>query len=812
MAKKIIIAGELESVASDHKVADASQIKDSSKNNKSQEQINTETYTHVENIDAALESLSPEQQGAIEVANKANSNEARIGYYTCNTGASTAAKAFSAVGYLLTAGGSIKIKMTYANTADNATLNINSTGAMPLYYDGERASANNTWEEGETVEVYYDGTSYYANNVAGGSGSGDGAFDVSAKYPTSGVEGGNTYTLEGALTVLNANLSASKKKGGMSIKFIQSSDNNYVQFRYLFEYSNTTEGNASFTNPGNWQEEEIPIGKSIDLSNYDKLFGWIGEDGNMRNNVDSQHYAVGLSPMPSYISIKSNIVIGARITFAQDIADDGSWTLCSGVGRIIVPTGGVENLIPPSDAKYIIIGSRSNNTQEEGRYNPDSVIFEYTLHDFSVIFENTFHDFIDTNITNSVVTCDFDILKPLAGHINTFGQKDPNQPTGLHYAVPLMEATKISVTSKDISASYYVFASSVNGNDWVNIGERISVPQDESETLMVPPNATYLVVGCRAHDGQTLGRFAPALCLINVPIRNQQIWDKIVYVDTLSEKQNVALQKIEENKQEIEETKQEIEEANKNRMAGGFTLATYNIGRLSYGVSKDSIITQSNYNVYLARYREIVKELNADMIFLEEYNDVFCANYDGAPKYTKDVLFSDYPVRRVEEDLEGTSKYNVSFFSYRYLTNITKGYLVEDTNRYYIKGEYHINGVVVGIIAAHLPHVNGDDDATAISWLNAMISLMSSYDFVIFCGDTNMVGNKAHFSALTNAGYTIANCGDFGDFPTYIVGSPNKCVDQIAVRGFKISNVRMVEIDDASDHYPLVCDLIMSNI
>lgn len=163
-------------------------------------------------------------RGAIDV---------RTGYFVCESGASTAAKTINAPGFVLTSGGSIKIKMTNVNTADNATLNINSTGAKALYYGGERASASNTWEAGETVEVYYDGTNFYANNVAGGSGSGDGAFDVSAKYPTSGVEGGNTYTLEGALAVLNANLSASKKKGGMIIKFIQSSDNKYVQYRLM---------------------------------------------------------------------------------------------------------------------------------------------------------------------------------------------------------------------------------------------------------------------------------------------------------------------------------------------------------------------------------------------------------------------------------------------------------------------------------------------------------------------------------------------------------------------------------------------------
>jgi beta-lactamase superfamily II metal-dependent hydrolase len=222
MAEKTInIGGRLHSTATGNVVAWANEILDDSKNKK-QSDINTETYTLVNEVKAKLDGLSPEQQGALDVATKANKNEANLGYYVCSTEENIAAKVISdATGYILSKGGSIKIKMTNANTANNATLNINSTGAKALYYDGERASANNSWEAGETVEVYYDGTSYYANNVAGGSGSGDCAFDISAKT------GQNYETLNAALTAANSILSASKKKGGMSIKFIQTTPATY---------------------------------------------------------------------------------------------------------------------------------------------------------------------------------------------------------------------------------------------------------------------------------------------------------------------------------------------------------------------------------------------------------------------------------------------------------------------------------------------------------------------------------------------------------------------------------------------------------
>lgn len=97
-------------------------------------------------------------------------NAASVGYYVCDTAAATAAKVVNASGYVLRIGGNIRIEMTHANTADNATLDINNTGAKALFYNGEQASASNSWEAGEVLTVYYDGTQY---QCASGGGSAD---------------------------------------------------------------------------------------------------------------------------------------------------------------------------------------------------------------------------------------------------------------------------------------------------------------------------------------------------------------------------------------------------------------------------------------------------------------------------------------------------------------------------------------------------------------------------------------------------------------------------------------------------------------
>ena len=105
----------------------------------------------------------------------------QIGYYVCETAAATSAKTVAASGYILATGGCLHIKMTNANTAENATLNINGTGAKALYYDGAQASSTNSWEAGEVLEVYYDGTQYQCASGGGG------VFDTGEKVSETGI-------------------------------------------------------------------------------------------------------------------------------------------------------------------------------------------------------------------------------------------------------------------------------------------------------------------------------------------------------------------------------------------------------------------------------------------------------------------------------------------------------------------------------------------------------------------------------------------------------------------------------------------------
>lgn len=385
------------------------------------------------------------------------------------------------------------------------------------------------------------------------------------------------------------------------------------------------------------------------------------------------------------------------------------------------------------------------------------------------------------------------------GNANTTGY-----PYGDHYRVSLECVRFVRIKANDTNADNVAaisFASAyAQDGTWTLVPGtgRTLIPTGPTQTVLVPSGANWLMVGSRSSSNQAEDYYTPQLL-------------ELGYDSSVTDIKERGDQELEAN-------------ASKDRMAGGLRLCTYNIGRFSGGQTAASSVTADTYNRLLARYREIVKLADADIICLEEYNDIFCSNVGGVQKLAKDVLFEDYPVRHLNADLPGSSMYNISIFSHRWLHNFTKSYLPSDATRYYMVSDYELNGETVKVVACHLGFTASDNDAATLGYLNELITALAAYDYVILCGDMNMLADGAHFAVLTSAGYTIANCGSFGNLETYNGNDArvvNRCIDQIAVKGFRMSGVRMVDaaptdtpyiVSGLSDHYPLVCDLVMTNI
>ena len=63
-------------------------------------------------------------------------------YAVCSTGASISEKTVSCSNFSLSTGAEITVKFADGNTANNISLNVNNTSAVPIYYKGNKISAN----------------------------------------------------------------------------------------------------------------------------------------------------------------------------------------------------------------------------------------------------------------------------------------------------------------------------------------------------------------------------------------------------------------------------------------------------------------------------------------------------------------------------------------------------------------------------------------------------------------------------------------------------------------------------------------------
>ena len=80
-------------------------------------------------------------------------------YGTCSTAAATAAKVVACTGFKLVTGARIIVKFAVTNTADNPTLNVNSSGAKAIQYRGAAINAGYL-AANRTLEFVYDGSAY----------------------------------------------------------------------------------------------------------------------------------------------------------------------------------------------------------------------------------------------------------------------------------------------------------------------------------------------------------------------------------------------------------------------------------------------------------------------------------------------------------------------------------------------------------------------------------------------------------------------------------------------------------------------------
>ncbi len=231
-------------------------------------------------------------------------------------------------------------------------------------------------------------------------------------------------------------------------------------------------------------------------------------------------------------------------------------------------------------------------------------------------------------------------------------------------------------------------------------------------------------------------------------------------------------------------------------------IAHWNIGHFANGRYFDTNITSENYSEKRSQYISIIDSLKTDIFAVCEYNP----NFDRDGNLARDAIFYMYNYASIGPKYT----YNCNAIFTKDIP-LEKEKFTEFCNhaqsRYMQSAEIRVNDNNIIVIETHLDFNQGENGAEyRKSQIQELINITKDYECAIICADYN-IASISEYNAFKDAGFTLANCGDFGRFNTASAAKPSSPIDNIIVKGLKISNVETYALPNLSDHCILKCTL-----
>lgn len=224
-----------------------------------------------------------------------------------------------------------------------------------------------------------------------------------------------------------------------------------------------------------------------------------------------------------------------------------------------------------------------------------------------------------------------------------------------------------------------------------------------------------------------------------------------------------------------------------------------------------------NYDVQKQRWDTRLTAIDADILLASEYSDSWSKT--PAVEAYADIFGSKFPfyVNGTNNGYSHNALYNRRFpFQYAWNGELKEELaLTGGGGRYLLKGMAVIADKDVVVAVTHLDPSDINNRAIQI---HDVIEDLSEYDYVILGGDFNVRDEADEFAAFAQAGYTLANCGAFGEKKTWPAtgwqdsynatpATPYKAFDNIIVKGFTIDSVSIIDDSYLTDHCGVVADL-----
>jgi endonuclease/exonuclease/phosphatase family metal-dependent hydrolase len=236
--------------------------------------------------------------------------------------------------------------------------------------------------------------------------------------------------------------------------------------------------------------------------------------------------------------------------------------------------------------------------------------------------------------------------------------------------------------------------------------------------------------------------------------------------------------------------------------AAQMRFALWNIGHFANGTDCVSKITAEMASAKIADYNTLLADVDADVFAVCEYNPAFAPGCDAA-----DVVFGTYAYAAVGKKYDYNC--NAIFTRSLPLQSVEEVKFAQCVQyRYYTVATLDYEGRKVKVVSTHLDWAQGENGyACRVAQIKQLVADFADEQYVIIAADFNTSKGDGEFSPFYEAGYKAANGGENEVRLTYPAKGPKKQLDNILVKGFDVSNVKVVCEPMLSDHCMIYCDL-----
>lgn len=237
-----------------------------------------------------------------------------------------------------------------------------------------------------------------------------------------------------------------------------------------------------------------------------------------------------------------------------------------------------------------------------------------------------------------------------------------------------------------------------------------------------------------------------------------------------------------------------------------FRFASWNVGHFALGRSRLATLKRSEALTKSAVYRAFLDEVAADVLGVCEFGYDFS---DDGYVVSTEAVFPRYARHNVGP------AYHYQWNAHFWNGHECRGTAVREYERhnqasYYIMTRLSIGGTPVTFVETHLDwdimrDGHADDRADQ---MRTLIADFGGEDRVVIAGDFNVgvrfadksrkpLDNPSEYGVFERAGFTVGNDGRFKTWPS---GACEYALDNIIVKGLRLSDFRVWDRPDLSDH------------